>query len=313
MKYRGEVGSIRKEIAFLFVLFASSTTIGQPTPFADGTTSESLSSGNVIVSMSALDYMEVFNTLVIEDSEIDWQEVLRPVSPLSELEFAEALVVIDSLQKVHDIAADPVNCERWPAWQLGLCNLELAARKYSEAVGRHISLNQDTTSCIDDQELWWILAERHYYQLVVSNRYPEVALLLEEVQATFPWGPAREMRAELARLKYRLGTLEWTEAVQGTMGDSSYGGIASHYRDLITSAGDTLNYLICKDTVIISDDEIWVPWVGFTSKQDFESEYIGGDSFSVVYPIKSGIPAVFYLDEYEEVVMVELSIDTGNE
>jgi len=311
MKYRDEARSISKEIAFfLFVLFASSTTIGQPTPFADGTTSEPLSSGNVIVSMSALDYMEVFNTLVIEDSEIDWQEVLRPVSPLTTPEFASALAVIDSLRQAYDIAPDSMNCERWPAWQLGLCNLEIAAGRYSEAVDRHLCLFKEPTSCIDDQQMWWFLVEQHYYQLLMRKQYSGVAELLEPVVETFPSGPAREMRSELARLKYRLGMLEWSETIEGTLGEFSLGGIASHYRDIVTDDDDTLTYLITKETIIVCNEEIWVPWAGFTPKQDFESEYRGGDPFSVSDPVDSGKPAVFYLDDLDELIMIELVHDS---
>jgi len=265
------------------------------------------------ISVPLDEYIDSVRTVAATDNTVNWQFLLLPVSPLTEHELAAALAIMDSLRAAYDIAPDSINCERWPAWQLAICNLELATGKYSEAVGRHMSLNQDTTSCIDDQELWWILAEQHYYQLVIYNRYREVALLLEEAQLTFPAGPARQMRSQLARLKFRLGTLEWKETIEGTLGEARLGGIASHYRDLITTDRDTLTYLITSETVIVCNNEIWVPGAGFTPKQDFESEYRGGDSFADnnLYP---GSNAVFYLDSSgEEVVLIEFEGSTIQE
>jgi len=258
------------------------------------------------ISVPLDEYIDSVRTVAATDNTVNWQFLLLPVSPLTEHELAAALAIMDSLRAAYDIAPDSINCERWPAWQLAICNLELATGKYSEAVGRHMSLNQDTTSCIDDQELWWILTESHYYQLVINKRYREVALLLEEAQLTFPGGPARQMRSQLARLKYRLGTLEWSAAVQGTIGDASMGGIASHYRDLITTNEDTLTYLVVKATVIVRNTEVWVPWMGFTSQQDFESEFREDGSFTSNGLIP-GDNAVFYLDNSgEEVILIEL-------
>ena len=310
MKHHGKVALSCKQIPLIFLLCASPLMAEEPASMAKGISSESISNLHDDVSVPVTEYCEVFETLAMTNNAIDWQFLLQPVSPLADSEFAATFITIDSLQTAFDIVPDSLNCKRWPAWQLGLCNLEIAAGRYSEAVDRHLCLFKEPTSCIDDQQMWWFLVEQHYYQLLMRKQYSGVAELLEPVVETFPSGPAREMRSELARLKYRLGMLEWSETIEGTLGEFSLGGIASHYRDIVTDDDDTLTYLITKETIIVCNEEIWVPWAGFTPKQDFESEYRGGDPFSVSDPVDSGKPAVFYLDDLDELIMIELVHDS---
>jgi len=306
MKHHGKVALSCKQIPLIFLLCASPLMAEEPASMAKGISSESISNLHDDVSVPVTEYCEVFETLATTNNAIDWQYLLRPVFPLSDSDFDGAIAIIDSLQSTYDIVPNLLNCERWPAWQLGLCNLELAAGRYSDAVDRHVSLFRDTTSCIDDQAHWWVLPMNHYLVLRLRNEYLQITRLLEEIEKTFPSGPARQIRAELARLKYRLGTLEWSEATRGTLGEARMGGIASHYRDLITTGGDTLTCLVSNETIIIRNEEIWVRGIGFTPRLDFESEYNGGDPFSASAPVDSGKPAVFYLDNDGEVIMIEL-------
>jgi hypothetical protein len=285
------------------VLYANES----PLPMATSS-SESTSPINRDISVPLQEYIDLFRVLATEDSEVNWQLLLQPVSSQTDSKkLSGAFTTIDSLQTAYRIYLPSVKCELWTAWQIGMCNLELATGKYPAAVERHSALFDLGLSCVDHQSMWWHLTGNYSSQLREQHHYNNLADLLEEIAVTFPSGPARQMRSELTRLKYRLGTLEWSKAIQGTLGEASLGGIASHYRDFITTNGDTLTYLIGKTTVIVCNGEVWVPWVGFTPKQDFESEYRGGDPFSVSYPIDAGKPVVFYLDSDGEVVLIELN------
>ena len=289
------------------ILYASESTL----PLGTSST-ESTSPVNRDISVQLQEYIDLFKILATSDSAVNWPFLLRPVSkPTDPNQFTAAFTFIDSLPTRYSIVPDSARCELWPAWQLGICNLELAAGKYSEAVARHLSLLHEATSCLDNQDLWWALASNYCYQLRIHQQYRDLAQLLETIEMTFPSGPARQMRSELARLKYRLGTLEWSEAIRGTLGEARMGGIASHYRDFITEDGDTLSFLISKETVITLNGEVWVRWVGFTPKQDFESDFKGGDSFASTY-LDPGRAAVLYLDSNGEVVLVEI-IDNPTE
>jgi len=307
MKYHGRIVLSCKQIPLIFLLFASPMIADESALMTEGTVNESITPQYLDEPVAVSEYIKVYKNGAAEYSGKDWWRFLQSIAPLSDNEYDAAVAVIDSLRKEYVVVPDSANCERWPAWQLGLCNLELAAGRYSAAVDRHFNLFKEPTSCIDDQQMWWFLVERHYYQLVLRKQYSEVAELLESVRETFSAGPGRQMHAQLARLKYRLGTLTWEKEIEGTLGEARYGGIASHYRDLITPAGDTLDYLITSSTGFICNDDIWVPWAGFTPRQDFESEFSGGDPISVSYPIDTGKSVVFCLGVDDEVIMIELS------
>jgi len=278
------------------------------------TTSHELSSSTRCdISVPIQDYIVALRAIATSDDEVDWQFMLCPIFPETDLmQVAGALAIVDSLEACYSVIPDSIGCERWTAWQIGICNLELAAGEYATAVEKYLAFFDQGWSCMDHQSMWWHLTGSHSAQLREYHHYSDLAALLQEVEMTFPAGPAREMRSEIARLKYRLGTLEWSDAIRGTLGEARVGGIASHYRDFVTTNGDTLTYLVHKAVVITLEGEVWVPHIGFTPRQDFESEYRGGDPFTPG-PLDSGRHAVFYLDSDEDLLIIELKNDTSRE
>ena len=260
-----------------------------------------------ISTESLQEVVAAYEILAAAEGAVDWQDLLRPIPQMLESEqWAVALAAVESIQEQHNLSPTLSGCERWSAWQLARCKLELAAGRYADAVSRHVDLLRRGSGCVDDQSLWWSLTSNHATFLRDSHQYSNLVVFAETVLPTFPSAPARAMRAEIARLRYRLGTLQWHSKIHGVLGDAELGGIASHYREFVSAGGGTLKFLVDSSVVVTRDGKVWDRDAGFVAA-DEEAQPRRPAGFHPS-PLVPGTPATIYLDDSGNAVMIELSV-----